>query len=263
MRHLYICDFHKNFIQSVRNKRKRKTSDDGGESPDHDVEVPEVKWAGTCCPPVWWTIPLTLSLAFVALGGPFPASGQHVETLQATLQAADQAWTEQGPAGRGEHAQQSTDRSLIEFGEAKILCSTSETFWGPASHTFTLGYMTTFYNGGILSLVEGPLLLYTWCRSLCPGSSTRWCCLLKVLIQCSKGNNTDLKHLPTVLYYLTLKPLMGHSLDWVLGYMSTPPVTLMVNKWLWNLNGWKEHWRLLSGLSLGVPLMATHILPQV
>lgn len=43
MRHLYICDFHKNFIQSVRNKRKRKTSDDGGESPDHDVEVPEVK----------------------------------------------------------------------------------------------------------------------------------------------------------------------------------------------------------------------------
>lgn len=44
LRHLYICDFHKNFIQSVRNKRKRKTSDDGGESPDHDVEVPEVTW---------------------------------------------------------------------------------------------------------------------------------------------------------------------------------------------------------------------------
>lgn len=44
VRHLYICDFHKNFIQSVRNKRKRKTSDDGGESPDHDVEVPEVMW---------------------------------------------------------------------------------------------------------------------------------------------------------------------------------------------------------------------------
>ncbi|KAG9351936.1 hypothetical protein JZ751_023187 [Albula glossodonta] len=42
VRHLYICDFHKNFIQSVRNKRKRKTSDDGGESPDHDVEIPEV-----------------------------------------------------------------------------------------------------------------------------------------------------------------------------------------------------------------------------
>lgn len=42
MRHLYICDFHKNFIQSVRNKRKRKTSDDGGDSPEHDTDVPEV-----------------------------------------------------------------------------------------------------------------------------------------------------------------------------------------------------------------------------
>lgn len=40
---------------------------------------------------------------FVASGGPFPASGQHVETLQATLQAADKAWTQQGPAGRGKH----------------------------------------------------------------------------------------------------------------------------------------------------------------
>lgn len=42
MRHLYICDFHKNFIQSVRNKRKRKTSDDGGDSPEHETDVPEV-----------------------------------------------------------------------------------------------------------------------------------------------------------------------------------------------------------------------------
>ncbi|XP_042306944.1 histone deacetylase complex subunit SAP30L isoform X2 [Sceloporus undulatus] len=42
VRHLYICDFHKNFIQSVRNKRKRKTSDDGGDSPEHDIDVPEV-----------------------------------------------------------------------------------------------------------------------------------------------------------------------------------------------------------------------------
>ncbi|XP_032812516.1 histone deacetylase complex subunit SAP30 isoform X1 [Petromyzon marinus] len=43
VRHLYICDFHKNFIQSVRNKRKRKGSDDeGGDSPDHDLESPEV-----------------------------------------------------------------------------------------------------------------------------------------------------------------------------------------------------------------------------
>lgn len=48
VRHLYICDFHKNFIQSVRNKRKRKTSDDGGESPDHDVEVPEVRARPRC-----------------------------------------------------------------------------------------------------------------------------------------------------------------------------------------------------------------------
>ncbi|KAK1343492.1 hypothetical protein QTO34_016272 [Cnephaeus nilssonii] len=42
VRHLYICDFHKNFIQSVRNKRKRKTSDDGGDSPEHDTDIPEV-----------------------------------------------------------------------------------------------------------------------------------------------------------------------------------------------------------------------------
>ncbi|XP_009890944.1 PREDICTED: histone deacetylase complex subunit SAP30L [Charadrius vociferus] len=42
VRHLYICDFHKNFIQSVRNKRKRKTSDDGGDSPEHETDVPEV-----------------------------------------------------------------------------------------------------------------------------------------------------------------------------------------------------------------------------
>nr|XP_048293520.1 histone deacetylase complex subunit SAP30L [Myodes glareolus] len=42
VRHLYICDFHKNFIQSVRNKRKRKTSDDGGDSPEHDADTPEV-----------------------------------------------------------------------------------------------------------------------------------------------------------------------------------------------------------------------------
>ncbi|XP_016374629.1 histone deacetylase complex subunit SAP30L-like, partial [Sinocyclocheilus rhinocerous] len=51
VRHLYICDFHKNFIQSVRNKRKRKTSDDGGESPEHDAEVPEVNQDSSlsCC----------------------------------------------------------------------------------------------------------------------------------------------------------------------------------------------------------------------
>lgn len=37
----------------------------------------------------------------VLSGRPFPAAGEHVETLQATLQAADQARTQQGPAGRG------------------------------------------------------------------------------------------------------------------------------------------------------------------
>lgn len=42
-RHLYICDYHKNLIQSVRNRRKRKGSDDdGGDSPVQDVDTPEV-----------------------------------------------------------------------------------------------------------------------------------------------------------------------------------------------------------------------------
>ncbi|KAM8939882.1 histone deacetylase complex subunit SAP30 [Pelodytes ibericus] len=42
-RHLYICEFHKNVIQNVRNKRKRKGSDDdGGDSPLHDTDIPEV-----------------------------------------------------------------------------------------------------------------------------------------------------------------------------------------------------------------------------
>ncbi|XP_075053772.1 histone deacetylase complex subunit SAP30 [Mixophyes fleayi] len=42
-RHLYICDFHKNLIQSVRNRRKRKASDDDeGDSPVHDADTPEV-----------------------------------------------------------------------------------------------------------------------------------------------------------------------------------------------------------------------------
>lgn len=39
----------------------------------------------------------------VSSGGPLPAAGQHAETLQATLQVADQARTEQGSAGRGTH----------------------------------------------------------------------------------------------------------------------------------------------------------------
>lgn len=35
----------------------------------------------------------------VSSGGSFPAAGEHVETLQATLQAADQTRTQQGSAG--------------------------------------------------------------------------------------------------------------------------------------------------------------------
>lgn len=43
VRHLYICDYHKNLIQSVRNRRKRKGSDDdGGDSPVQDIDTPEV-----------------------------------------------------------------------------------------------------------------------------------------------------------------------------------------------------------------------------
>uniref|UniRef100_A0A2K6CKE0 Sin3A associated protein 30 n=1 Tax=Macaca nemestrina TaxID=9545 RepID=A0A2K6CKE0_MACNE len=42
-RHLYICDYHKNLIQSIRNRRKRKGSDDdGGDSPVQDIDTPEV-----------------------------------------------------------------------------------------------------------------------------------------------------------------------------------------------------------------------------
>ncbi|XP_043917656.1 histone deacetylase complex subunit SAP30 [Protopterus annectens] len=42
-RHLYICDFHKSYIQSVRNKRKKKGSDDDAvDSPEHDADSPEV-----------------------------------------------------------------------------------------------------------------------------------------------------------------------------------------------------------------------------
>ncbi|XP_060094829.1 histone deacetylase complex subunit SAP30-like [Heteronotia binoei] len=41
-RHLYICDFHKNLIQSVQNRRKRKGRDDDGDSPVQDVNTAEV-----------------------------------------------------------------------------------------------------------------------------------------------------------------------------------------------------------------------------
>ncbi|KAG8509258.1 Histone deacetylase complex subunit SAP30L [Galemys pyrenaicus] len=43
VRHLYICDFHKSFIQSVRGKRKRRASDEGGDSPERDTDVPEAQ----------------------------------------------------------------------------------------------------------------------------------------------------------------------------------------------------------------------------
>lgn len=42
-KHLYICDFHKNLIQTLRNRRKRKGSDDEEiDSPLHDIDTPEV-----------------------------------------------------------------------------------------------------------------------------------------------------------------------------------------------------------------------------
>ncbi|XP_071088008.1 histone deacetylase complex subunit SAP30L-like [Haliotis cracherodii] len=40
--HIYICDFHKTMIQSVRSKRKRKDSEDDRGSPDGDDDVPEI-----------------------------------------------------------------------------------------------------------------------------------------------------------------------------------------------------------------------------
>ena len=43
--HIYICDYHKNMIQRVRTKRKRKESMDGRGSPDADDDHPEVR----CC----------------------------------------------------------------------------------------------------------------------------------------------------------------------------------------------------------------------
>ena len=43
-RHIYICDYHKAMIQSMRSKRKRKDSEEGGDSGETDsaVEQPEV-----------------------------------------------------------------------------------------------------------------------------------------------------------------------------------------------------------------------------
>ena len=41
-RHIYICDMHKNVIQSLRSKRKRKDSGEDGDSGETDSEHPEV-----------------------------------------------------------------------------------------------------------------------------------------------------------------------------------------------------------------------------
>ncbi|GAB6033256.1 sit4 protein phosphatase associated protein [Chamberlinius hualienensis] len=41
-RHMYICEYHKSMIQSVRTKRKRKDSDDDTGSNDQDTDIPEV-----------------------------------------------------------------------------------------------------------------------------------------------------------------------------------------------------------------------------
>jgi len=42
VRHIYICDHHKNMIHNIRTKRKRKDSDVEGDSPDNDSDHPEV-----------------------------------------------------------------------------------------------------------------------------------------------------------------------------------------------------------------------------
>ncbi|KAH7968349.1 hypothetical protein HPB52_007961 [Rhipicephalus sanguineus] len=40
-RHLYICDYHKGVIQSVRTKRKRKDSEDDNGSNEQEMDIPE------------------------------------------------------------------------------------------------------------------------------------------------------------------------------------------------------------------------------
>lgn len=41
-RHIYICDYHKGVIQSVRTKRKRKDSEDDNGSNEQEMDIPEV-----------------------------------------------------------------------------------------------------------------------------------------------------------------------------------------------------------------------------
>lgn len=63
---------------------------------------------------VFYLIHFTLSFSSMAAGGPFPASGQHAETLQATLQAADEARPQQGPAGRGKRTQMYSKEACVQ-----------------------------------------------------------------------------------------------------------------------------------------------------
>lgn len=42
VRHIYICDYHKNMIQNVRSKRKRKDSEMDFDSADNDYDGPEI-----------------------------------------------------------------------------------------------------------------------------------------------------------------------------------------------------------------------------
>jgi len=41
-RHIYICEFHKGVIQSIRNKRKSLKNDDDSGLNDQDIDIPEV-----------------------------------------------------------------------------------------------------------------------------------------------------------------------------------------------------------------------------
>ncbi|GFW35237.1 histone deacetylase complex subunit SAP30L [Trichonephila clavipes] len=41
-RHIYICEYHKGVIQSIRNKRKRKESEEDNGLNDQDMDIPEV-----------------------------------------------------------------------------------------------------------------------------------------------------------------------------------------------------------------------------
>lgn len=105
-RHIYICEHHKNMIQSVRSKRKRKDSDDETEMTEvRDLMLssfsrfPEVfidfssdlvfldfrLRLHTCT-----VEPLTFDGFLFVLAGRFlSASGKHVAAIQTALQTAN------------------------------------------------------------------------------------------------------------------------------------------------------------------------------